>query len=103
MGSSMQPITPLWEAAEATSVKLRAYAQRQRLMILINLLHGELSVHQLDDATHIGQPALSQQLAMLRSAQLVDSRREAKHVIYSLANDEVRNCVKQIETMFFTA
>lgn len=99
----MQPITPLWDAAEATSVKLRAYAQRQRLMILINLLHGEMSVHQIDDATQIGQPALSQQLAMLRTAQLVDSRREAKLVIYSLANDEVRNCVEQIETMFFAA
>ncbi len=103
METLVQPTIPLWEAAEATSIKLRAYAQRQRLMILINLLHGEMSVHQLDDATHIGQPALSQQLAMLRTAQLVDSRREAKRVIYSLANEEVKNCVKQIETMFFAA
>ncbi|MDR3521350.1 MAG: metalloregulator ArsR/SmtB family transcription factor [Acidocella sp.] len=98
----MQPMTPLWQAAEATSAKLRVYAQRQRLMILIQLLDGARSVQQLDDATHIGQPALSQQLAMLRTANLVDARREAKHVYYSLANDEVRVCVKQIETMFFT-
>ncbi|MDE8350096.1 MAG: metalloregulator ArsR/SmtB family transcription factor [Acidocella sp.] len=98
----MQPMTPLWQAAEATSAKLRVYAQRQRLMILVQLLRGESSVQQIDDATHIGQPALSQQLAMLRSASLVDARREAKHVYYSLANNEVRACVKQIETMFFT-
>lgn len=85
--------------ADTMAEKLRVYAQPQRLMVLSFLLEGERTVSQIDAATAIGQPALSQQLAELRRNELVRTRREAKQVFYSLADDTVALCVRTIEAM----
>lgn len=85
--------------AEAMTEKLRAYAQPARLMILSYLLDGERTVGQIDAATGIGQPALSQQLAELRRTELVRTRREAKQVHYTLADDRIALCVRTMEAM----
>lgn len=85
--------------ADAMTEKLRAYAQPQRLMILSYLLDGEKTVGQIDAATAIGQPALSQQLAELRRAELVRTRRSAKQVFYALADDTVALCLRTMEAM----
>ncbi|MBB4020179.1 MULTISPECIES: ArsR/SmtB family transcription factor [Alphaproteobacteria] len=93
----------LWQSraqAEAAADKLRKFAQSQRLMILSLLLEGEKSVTEMDAATGIGQPALSQQLAELRKAELVTTRRQAKQVYYSLAGEPVVLCVRSIEAVF---
>ena len=82
----------LWQSraqADIAADKLRRFAQPQRLMILSLLLEGEKSVTEIDMASGIGQPALSQQLAELRKAELVTTRRQAKQVYYSLADDTV--------------
>ena len=55
-----------------------------RLTILLSLADGERSVSQIADATGLVQPALSQQLALLRKAALVSTRREAKQIFYAL-------------------
>ncbi len=86
-------------AAEAAAERLRIYAQPQRLMILSYLERGEHTVGEIEEATGITQPALSQQLAELRRAELVTARREAKKVYYQLASDWVRRCVLGIEAM----
>lgn len=85
--------------AEAMTEKLRAYAQPQRLMILSYLLEGEKTVGQIDAATGIGQPALSQQLAELRRTELVRTRRAAKQVYYTLADDTIALCLRTMEAM----
>lgn len=85
--------------AGAMVEKLRAYAQPQRLMILSCLLAGEKTVGQIDAATGIGQPALSQQLAELRRTELVRTRREAKQVFYTLADERVALCMRTMEVM----
>lgn len=95
-------MTPLYasrQAADAAADQLRAYAQPQRLMILSFLMTGEHTVGEIEDATGVVQPALSQQLAELRRAELVTARREAKKVFYRLASDWVRQCVQSIEAM----
>lgn len=74
--------------ADSAFQQLRAFSQPQRLMILSCLLHGEYTVSEIDKLTRIGQPALSQQLAELRRAKLVLTRKDAKLVYYSLADDE---------------
>ena len=48
------------DLADSAVEKLRVYAQPQRLMILSCLLHGERTVSDIDAATAIGQPALSE-------------------------------------------
>jgi DNA-binding transcriptional ArsR family regulator len=69
-------------------------------MILSLLREGEKSVTEIDVATRIGQPALSQQLAELRKAELVTTRRQAKQIYYSLAHESVALCVRSIEAAF---
>lgn len=86
--------------AEKAVEKLRVYAQPQRLMILSCLLRGERTVSEIEVATSIGQPALSQQLAELRRGEMVRTRREAKQVYYDLADDRVALCVRSMEAIF---
>ncbi len=88
------------DAAVAATDKLRVFAQPQRLMILYCLLRGERNVGEIDDATGIGQPALSQQLAALRRADLVRTRKEAQLVWYALADASVATCVRYMESIF---
>lgn len=65
---------------------LKALAHDVRLKLLHALKEsGEKSVGELEGLTAISQPGLSQQLAILRKAGLVQTRRDAKLVIYSLA------------------
>jgi DNA-binding transcriptional ArsR family regulator len=86
------------EAAE----KIKLFAQPQRLMILSFLFEGENTVAEIDRATGIGQPALSQQLAELRQAGLISNRREAKNVYYKLASPSVDVCISNIQNLFLT-
>lgn len=71
--------------------QLKTLAQPQRLMILSTLLSGERAVGEIEAATGIGQPALSQQLAELRRADLVATRREARQIFYSVASEVVED------------
>lgn len=80
--------------------KLRVYAQPQRFMILSCLLRGGRTVGEIEAATAIGQPALSQQLAALRRAEVVTTRRAAKQVHYDLADEGVALCVRSMEAIF---
>lgn len=96
-------MTALFESrdlAANVAEKLKVYAQPQRLMILSCLLRGERNVAEIGETTGIGQPALSQQLAELRRAELVSTRKEAKQVWYALADDGVALCVKSMEAIF---
>lgn len=86
--------------ADAAVEKLRVFAQPQRLMILSCLLDGERQVADIEAATGVTQPALSQQLAELRRADLVKTRREAKQVYYRLADDTAELCVRTLAAMF---
>lgn len=70
-------------AAEAAQL-LKALGNEQRLHILCNLLDGPLSVGELNQRLNLSQSALSQHLALLREMELVDTRREAQTIYYSL-------------------
>lgn len=88
------------DAAAVAAEKIKIFAQPQRLMILSCLLRGERNVGEIADVTGIGQPALSQQLAELRRADLVQTRKEAKQVWYMLSDENVGLCVRNIEAIF---
>ena len=88
------------ELAEIATERLKVFSQPQRLMILSLLLEREHTVSEIEEASGIGQPALSQQLAELRRAGLVTSSRIAKQVSYRLAGDDVAFRVRSIEALF---
>ena len=80
--------------------RLRALAQPQRLMILAALLDGERAVGEIEAHTGIGQPALSQQLAELRRAELVATRREARLIYYRIIDEEMEERVRVLFDAF---
>ena len=69
--------------------ELKAIAHPIRFRVLQALRDGELNVGEIEQATEIGQPALSQQLSVLRKAGLVETRKEAKLVYYRLAAERM--------------
>ena len=68
---------------------LKAIAHPLRLTILKALSQTERNVGEIEEATGIGQPALSQQLSVLRRAELVETRKHAKLVFYSLDGERL--------------
>jgi DNA-binding transcriptional ArsR family regulator len=71
------------KAQEAASL-LKALANPDRLLLLCQMVDAERSVAELGELTGIAQPSLSQQLGVLRGERLVSTRREGKHVHYSV-------------------
>jgi DNA-binding transcriptional ArsR family regulator len=84
------PFDPAAMQAAATHAcsLLKALANRDRLLLLCHLTQGPLCVSELESVSGIGQPTLSQQLAVLRDEALVTTRREGKQIFYSVASSE---------------
>ena len=76
-------------AADQASAVLRALGNADRLLLLCQLSQGERSVSELEQLLDIQQPTLSQQLGVLRSEALVNTRREGKRIYYSVADARV--------------
>ena len=74
---------------DAPIEELKAIAHPLRFQIILLLRGGELNVGEIEQASGIGQPALSQQLGVLRKVDLVDTRKAAKLVFYSLNDDRI--------------
>ena len=79
--------------AGAAEALLKAVANRNRLIILCELLEGERSVTALQSAVGLSQSALSQHLARLREDELVTTRRESQAIYYSLASHYVARLI----------
>ena len=60
-----------------------------RIRVLELLSERERSVSELLEHVEVEQPALSQQLGVLRRGGFVLGRREGTHVIYTLADERV--------------
>ncbi len=67
----------------------KMFADASRLRILSALSSGELCVMHLSSVLQMSQSAVSHQLAFLRAARLVASRREGKTMNYRLADDHI--------------
>ncbi len=74
-------------AGEAAAL-LKELANPSRLTILCQLIGGEKSVGELCRTVGLSQSALSQHLARLREAGLVDTEKRGQMVYYRLVNME---------------
>jgi len=72
-------------AGEAVSA-LKLLANEDRLLLLCQLSQGEMCVSELEQRLDIRQPTLSQQLGILRSERVVDTRRQGKNIFYRVAD-----------------
>ena len=68
---------------------LKTLANPRRLEILHRLAEGPCEVRRLADELGVSQPNVSQHLAVLRTAGLVDAERDGREVRYRLADPDV--------------
>ena len=73
---------------------LKAACDSNRIRILQILVNGEFCVSELVERLQIDQPKVSHHLAILRSAGIIRSRRDGRHINYSVRP----NVHKQLET-----
>ena len=76
-------------AAGRACALMKVLANPDRLLILCQLAEGEKRVGELEQLLGIVQPTLSQQLTVLREEALVSTRRDGKHIHYSLSSPQV--------------
>ena len=78
-------ISELEQNATRATAFLKSIANERRLLILCHLAEGEKTVSELERVIGVSQSALSQHLAILRREGLVNTRRLAQSIFYSLA------------------
>ena len=76
------------DAAEAACALMKVLSNPDRMLLLCELSEGERNVGELQEAVGILQPTLSQQLAVLREENLVQTRRDGKNIYYSIASPQ---------------
>lgn len=77
---------------ERAALLFKALADAERLKLLSILYKGEACVSEL--ATQAQMSTVSQRLKILKNENLVKTRREGKHIIYSLADNHVYHLMK---------
>lgn len=78
----------------------RALAHPVRIRILELLVRGERSVQELQEALGLEQPVVSQQLAVLRSSNIVSGRKEGVSVRYAVRDPLVGTLLETARHIF---
>jgi DNA-binding transcriptional ArsR family regulator len=89
------PRSPGEEQFALAAELLSLLGDRTRLALLHALTAGEADVTTLTETCGAARPAVSQHLARLRLAGLVDTRKEGRRVIYSLRHGHLRRLVEE--------
>lgn len=69
---------------------LKQLANAARLRILCSLMDEGLTVNELADIAKLSQSAVSQHLAKMKQAGLIEATRQGQNMIYRLCSMEVR-------------
>lgn len=98
----MEQMNPkkLVENAGKASKLLKIMSHPSRLMALCYLMNGERPVSALNQAIPLSQSALSQHLAGLRQAGLVDTRRESQAIHYRLKSQAVSGILEALYRIY---
>lgn len=97
---TMDDINEMVIPARRASEFMKALSHEVRLLILCLLLTGEKSVGEMEAALQMSQSAVSQQLARLRSDNLVRTRREGRTIYYTIAEEELRLLLSMLNALF---
>ncbi len=77
----------------------RSLGNPNRLAILDALRDGDRAVGELETLTGIRQPILSQQLAILREAGMLETTRDRKSIVYRLARPHAAAIVRVLRAV----
>ena len=89
-------------AAERACELMKVLANPDRLLICCQLSQQEMCVGELETSLGIVQPTLSQQLTVLRNADLVVTRREGKNIFYQLTSTSALAVMNTLFQQFCT-
>jgi ArsR family transcriptional regulator len=78
----------------------RALSHEVRIRVLEELRNGELSVGDLQERLKVSGPNLSQHLAILRTQNVLTTRREGTTVIYSITDRRIENLLDDARAIF---
>lgn len=79
---------------------LKVLGNQERLLLLCELSRGEMCVGDLEEQLGIRQPTLSQQLAVLRTQEVVETRREGKNVYYRVSDARLLEILKVLYRLY---
>lgn len=79
---------------------LKALANEKRLMVLCLLVDADRSVGELNALLDLSQSALSQHLAVLRGDGLVQTRRDAQSIVYSIAPGPAQDLLHTLHAIY---
>jgi ArsR family transcriptional regulator len=88
------------ESAGRAAALLRLLSNERRLMILCQLIGGELSVGTLQGRLGLSQSALSQHLARLRADRIVATRREGQTIFYRIIDPAALQLLETLADLF---
>ncbi|MBP5654172.1 MAG: winged helix-turn-helix transcriptional regulator [Clostridiales bacterium] len=73
----------------------KMFSDSTRVKIMFALMDKELCVMDISSLLNMTQSAISHQLKILKSANLVSNRREGKTIYYMLSDDHVKSIIAQ--------
>lgn len=93
-------IDQLRDNADEAGQLLKALGNPDRLLLLCQLVAGEMNVGELEERLKIVQPTLSQQLGVLRREGLVDTRRDGRQIYYSISSPQALAVIETLYQLF---
>jgi DNA-binding transcriptional ArsR family regulator len=100
MQATALDLEDMQSAAGQACRMMKVLANPDRLMILCQLSKGEMRVGEIEETLGILQPTLSQQLTVLRDAELVSARREGKNIYYQLSSPQALAVMEVLYSQF---
>jgi len=102
MNNTSQPltITQMQKNAALAEALLKQLANANRLMVLCHLISGERTAGELAEAVGLSQSALSQHLAKLREAGLVESDKRGLSVYYRICSMEAQALLSVLHLIY---
>ena len=81
------------ELFEELASLYKIFGDSSRVKILVALTQSKMCVGEISEFLSITQSAVSHQLRILKTSNLVKSRRDGKNVIYSLADEHIKHII----------
>ena len=88
------------ELSVFTAEFFKALAHPLRIRIVDALRHGEIGVNDLSEKLGVEQSTISQQLAVLRKSNIVEGRKEAQNVFYSVRDPAIFRLLDEAKRVF---
>ncbi|MBQ4585649.1 MAG: winged helix-turn-helix transcriptional regulator [Clostridia bacterium] len=86
-------ITRNSELFEEVADLFKIFGDSSRLKILVALTQSDMCVSEISEFLSITQSAVSHQLRILKTSNLVKTRRVGKNIYYSLTDDHVKTII----------